>query len=145
MATETYYISGIAKFPRLKQPDEQYDNYSIGVILDPASEAEYANSGMQMKPRSWEGDTFITFRRPEKKLIKDELVKFGPPKVVDKDNNPITVLVGNGSKVTLKVIVYDSRKGKGHRLEAVRVDELVEFKPTPKADAPKEASKQMPF
>lgn len=57
--------------------------------------------------------------------IKKELVHFGPPKVIDKDGVPVTQLLGNGSEVVIKVVVYDSKKGKGHRLEAVQVHKLV--------------------
>ena len=37
----------------------------------------------------------------------------------------------NFSQVTVKVLVYDlkARPGVGHRLEAIRVDDLVEYKP----------------
>jgi hypothetical protein len=145
MATETYYISGLAKFPRLTKPDEKYDNYSIGVILDDKSRAQFKESGMQLTEREYDGDKFVTFRRPNSKAIKDELVKFGAPKVMDKDGNTITALVGNGSEVTAKVIVYDSAKGKGHRLEAVRVDKLIEFVPTPREGADLPTNGKMPF
>jgi hypothetical protein len=81
-------------------------------------------------------------------MIKDQLVAFGPPTVIDKDKNPVTALVGNGSKVTAKVAVYDTRMGKGHRLETVRVDELVEFVPEKKDAAAVPAgtpTRKMPF
>lgn len=147
MATETFYLSGKARYPRLTKPDDKYDLYSIGVILDAKSQAEFEASGMQMKPKSYNGDTFVTFRRPNKKIIKDELVKFGPPKVLDKDGKTITALVGNDSDVTVKVSVYDSAKGKGHRLDAVRVDNLIEFKPQPKEQpaASGESTQSIPF
>jgi hypothetical protein len=148
MATATHYISGTAEgFIRLNSPDEKYDNFYVGLSLNEASKAEFAASGMQMETKvSQEGKEFITFRRPNKKVIKDELVKFGAPKVIDKDSNPVTAFVGKGSELTLKVIVYDTVKGKGHRLEAVRVDKLVEYKPQPKeAAADGSPSKQMPF
>lgn len=148
MATETFYVSGTVEgFIRLNTPDEKYDNFYVGIALDDTSKATFAASGMQMKPKaSQEGKEFITFRRKNKAIIKDELVKFGPPKVLDKDNNPLTKFVGRGSKVTAKVIVYDTQKGKGHRLDAVRVDELVEYVPQKKDDAaPAGEPKKMPF
>jgi hypothetical protein len=147
MATNIYYFSGTAKFPRLGSTDD-WGNYSIGVILDPPSQAEFDVSGLRLQPREYDGDTFITFRRPDSKPIKGEIVKFGAPKVIDAAGTPVTALVGNGSKVTVKVAVYDSLKGKGHRLDTVRVDELVEYKPQPQmaAQATTEAPRrQMPF
>jgi hypothetical protein len=72
------------------------------------------------------------------------LVTYTPPEVLDKDNQPFTKLIGNGSTVTCKVIIYDTIKGKGHRLEAVRVDDWVEYVPegsqSPAGNVPK-----MPF
>lgn len=130
--TTTHYFTGIAHYPRLSRPDD-YGNYSVGVTLDAASQAELKASGLTLQDRSYNGATFTTFRRPQQKLIKQELVQFGPPVVIDKNNEPVTKMVGNGSKVTVKVIAYDSMKGKGHRLEKVRVDELIEYTPAPVA------------
>jgi hypothetical protein len=38
-----------------------------------------------------------------------------------------TDAIGNGSTVTAKLSIYDSKFGKGTRLEAVRVDEHVPY------------------
>lgn len=150
MATETLYLSGVVEGPiRLNSPDEKYDSFYVGLGLDAESQKTFDASGMQQQvvKSNETGKPFYFFRRPNKKVIKDELVKFGPPKVLDKDNNAVTDFVGKGSKVTIKVVVYDSRKGKGHRLEAVRVDELVKYEPKPKAEeaAGESAPKKMPF
>jgi hypothetical protein len=144
MATETYYLTGTAYFPRLTKVD-QYDNFSIGVDLDADSKAVYAESGMQMSEKAWQDKKFYTFRRPAKKVMKDELVKFGPPAVFDTNKQPINALLGNGSNVTVKVVVYDTIKGKGHRLEAIRVNNLIEFKPTPQDGSAPKATAAMPF
>jgi hypothetical protein len=134
MATTTHYFSGVARQLFLTRPD-QFGNYTVGVELDAASHTELANSGTTLKPRTWEGHTFVTFRRPKQKVIKDQLVQFGPPVVIDANGQPMTKMVGKGSKVTIKVVVYDSMKGKGHRLDTVRVDELVEYVPQPQPQA----------
>ena len=72
---------------------------------------------------------FLIFRRPAEKLIKGEVVKFDPPKVWDAKNQPFDGIIGNGSEATVKVMHYDTVKGKGHRWEAIRVDKLVEYNP----------------
>ena len=65
-----------------------------------------------------------------------------PPEVFDKDNQPIDpTTVGNGSKATVKLSVYDTGYGKGSRLEAVRVDELLVFVPEVKGEGEKNAFK----
>lgn len=127
MASKYYYLSGKAKWARLYSPDDMYKNYKIDVALDDESKAVFKESGMTMKTKVADDGEYITFRRPESKVIKDELVKFDPPLVTDVDGQKIDALVGNGSDVTIKVVVYDTVKGKGHRLEAVRVDNLIPY------------------
>lgn len=127
MATREVYLSGKAKWAKVYKPDEKYRNWTINVYLNPDSVKAYQASGMSMAYKEDDDGKFITFRRPEAKLIKNEMVKFAPPKVVNKDGEPISDNIGNGSDVTVKVLVYDTVKGPGHRLEAVRVDKLVEY------------------
>lgn len=156
MASSYYYLSGKAKWAKLFKPDDKYKNWQIQVYMDDESMKIFDGSGMSMNKKQDEDGTFVTFRRPEAKVIKDELVKFDPPVVVDADGNKLDQLVGNGSDVTIKVIVYDTMKGKGHRLEAVKVNKLVpyvkqETAPTASAEAmastakPQAALKAIPF
>lgn len=111
---------------------------------------------------------FITFRRPTKKVIRDEFVIFAPPEIsgaitvkyvdedgekirqfnkgdkkkiipVDEDGNEIKgeidwkneenrkFLIPNGSLVLANFSYYDTAKGKGHRLENIRVLEVKEY------------------
>lgn len=127
MATTEVYLSGKAKWAKVYKPDEKYRNWTINLYLDDDSLKKYKASGMSMAFKEDDDGSFVTFRRPEAKLIKNEMVKFTPPKVVNKDGEPISDNIGNGSDVTIKVIVYDTVKGPGHRLEAVRIDKLVEY------------------
>lgn len=156
MASSYHYLSGTAKWAKLFKPDDKYKNWQIQVYLDDASMKVFDDSGMTMQKKTDEDGIFVTFRRPEAKVIRDELVKFSPPEVIDGNGNKLEQLVGNGSDVTIKVIVYDTMKGKGHRLEAVKVNKLVpyvkqETAPTASAGAmastakPKAALKAIPF
>lgn len=150
MASSYYYLSGKAKWAKLFKPDEKYKNWQIQVYLDDASMKTYDESGMTMQKKQDDDGVFVTFRRPEAKVIRDELVKFSPPEVLDSEGNKSDQLVGNGSEVTIKVIVYDTMKGKGHRLEAVKVNKLVPYvkaEATTEAAAatPAAAKKAMPF
>lgn len=137
MASSYHYLSGTAKWAKLFKPDDKYKNWQIQVYLDDASMKVFDDSGMTMQKKTDEDGIFVTFRRPEAKVIKDELVKFSPPEVIDGNGNKLEQLVGNGSEVTVKVIVYDTMKGKGHRLEAVKVNKLVPYEK--KETAPAEA------
>lgn len=133
MATKTYYFSGEVMYPKLVTPDTKFNEqgiYCLDLFMDNDSWEKFEKSGAQLKVRDRDGRKFITFKRPAKKLIKGDVVDLGPPDVLNNDNSPFDMsksLVGNGSKVTVKVNIYDTMKGKGHTLEAVRVDYLVAY------------------
>ncbi len=129
MATTYLEVSGeISWANNLTELDTKYPSndgagkYRLNLRLDEASLDAYAKSGLRLRPK----DGVYSFRRPEFKVIKGEKVVFGPPKLT---GVPEGKLIGNGSTVTAKVVVYDTQMGKGHRLESVSVDNLIEYKP----------------
>lgn len=123
----TFYFEGKAKWAKVYKPDEKYNRYTIDVFLDEPSWASYRKSGLQLKTRDDPEDgKYVRFALAASRLVKDEIVK-AKPEVYDKDNNPITTDIGNGSKVTVKVETFDTKNGPGHRLVAVRVEELVPY------------------
>lgn len=86
--------------------------------------------GLQLKLREdQEGNKFVRLNRNHMVEIKGEEKVFGPPKIVDKDNKPLPldVYIGNGSEVICKLEVYDSKKGIAHRLDTVKVVDLVPY------------------
>jgi len=131
MARKNYYFSGIAKWAKVQEPQDNFDKtgkeYSIDLYLNPESLALFQESELRIKLYEDEDGKYVKFRRPETKIIKEEAVELGKPKVMLNDGTEIDDLVGNGSEVVCKVSVYDTRMGKGHQLEAVRVDNLVEY------------------
>ena len=129
MATTYHYFTGKTKWAKVRKPDPKYDNFQVPLYLDDASKAEFAKTGLRLRFKSDEDGEFVTFRRPVSKMFKDGETVFGPPAVENPDGTEFEGLIGNGSTLTVKVSVYDSAMGKGHRLEAVRVDELVEYNP----------------
>jgi len=127
---QSWYFTGKAKWAKLKKPDEKYKKWTIDLYMDEKNMADFKRSGLQLKvkeDRDGEGD-FVTFGRPIGKLWKGEFVEMVAPTVLDSNGNPTDVAIGNGSIVTVKVAVYDTVKGKGHTLEGVRIEELVEYK-----------------
>lgn len=122
-----YYFQGTIKWAKVHTPDPKFGNYEVNLYPDKPSWAAFKRSGLELKIREDDDGKFITLRRPDKKLIKNEIKEFGPPKVMTADLEKFDGNIGNGSKVTVKVNVYDTQKGKGHRLEAIRIDELVEY------------------
>lgn len=153
MASKELTLTGIAKWVRAYQPDEKYNNYTIDLYMDDRSFNDFLSSGSQVNVKQNEDGRFVTFRRPHVKLIKNDMVVFGPPAVgaVNPDTGKFELWgeyvdatskqsrqvfkpkegspsIGNGSTVTVAVEIYDTQKGSGTRLNAIRVDNLVEYK-----------------
>ena len=129
MATKFIDLTGKVKWVKVRKPDEKYNNWTLNFYPDDRSRKIYDESGLQIRYKQDDDGEFLIFRRPAEKLIKGEVVKFDPPKVWDAKNQPFDGIIGNGSEATVKVAVYDTIKGKGHRWEAIRVDKLVEYNP----------------
>lgn len=130
MSTSTVYATGTAKWARVYrgQEDTKFGvKYSIELFPDEKSLHNLKASGSRVKARENEDGVFFKFVRDATKEIKGEMKDLGPPKVVDSEGKAFSQLIGNGSKVTVKLAIYDSRFGKGTRLEAVRVDEHIPY------------------
>lgn len=119
--TKWVYLKGTCEYYRNKTPNE-YGAYSLRIKLDDPE--AYKATGIQV---AMDEEDCVWFRRPKVKLIKNDLVEFGPPLTVDNspEPQPLDALVGKGSKIEAKVKYYPTAKGVGHTLEAVKVFELV--------------------
>lgn len=128
MATKTYYFSGVCEWFK---KDDEYRKHSLDLYMDEPSWEKFEKSGAQLKRREKNGRRFVSFGRSFEKMIKGEVKTLGPPLIIDVDGESIELKkIGNGSSVTCKVNVYDTPKGKGTELVAVRVDNLIEYNPT---------------
>lgn len=138
MATQYYYFKGTAYWAKHQdfQYEEEFNKWSIDVELDEESQKLFGESKCQVSPVKKpvnEGAFQIQFRRPGSKEIKGELVEFEPPKTMIKkgdDWEDYVGNIGNGSEVVVKVAVYDTSRGKGHRLESIGITNLVEYEPS---------------
>lgn len=123
--TKYYTFNGTMQYNRLKSPDD-YGNYTARLAFDDQSEIDrYNNSGIQV---TMSEDNMVYFRRSDQKLIKKELIDFGPPKIVqliDGQEIPFDGMIGAGSKVALRVRAYPTQKGPGHQLDEVVIKKLV--------------------
>jgi len=150
MASKTYEFTGICRWAKLDKPDQKYDKYSIEVKLDEAGAALYKQAGC-MGRASKDGEGYYTFRRdPKGKVWQDNVqVPAGKPLVIDPQGNPIHELLGNGSKVTVKILAYDYNnsfgKGVGTRLEAVCVNELIKYEKQAQAVTGVEGKPRIPW
>lgn len=158
MATNYYNFKGLAKWAKVYEPDSYSgaENWKINLYFKDDKElSNFQKTGLDLKIRDdkdGEGK-YVTFRRPTKKTIKDDIIFFCPPAIRGKvsvnylnDNDEVirqyvkgeykgkvtrdgdAVLIGNGSKISVNVCIYDTAKGKGHRLESITVYELVDYK-----------------
>ena len=127
--TEVHYLSGTAYWAKVHTPDPKYNRYTVDLALTDDSLKKFKELGLGLKLRKNEetGESIIRLARPVSKIIKGDLVTFPGPKIVDKNNAEITDLIGNGSKVVCKIVVYPTVKGPGHRLDAMMVTDLVKF------------------
>ncbi len=123
----------MTKWAKVRSPDEKYDNYQVPLYLTPESWALFKESECQLKEYTDDDGKYVVFKRRVREFnyAKKEDVENGPPdiKIFDgKEYVPLPeALIGNGSLVTVRVDVYDTRNGKGHRLVSVGVDKLVEY------------------
>lgn len=135
MADQYYYFTGTCKWAKLQSPDEMYDTFNVCLYMDEESEKAFDSSPFTMNYRTDDDGRFIRFRRANApKEVRGRLVHpGGKPLVMDKEGNVFDGLVGNGSNVTVKILAYPykygSKSGFGHRLEAVKINELVEYEP----------------
>lgn len=137
MATKTYLFTGKTKWAKPTKLDEKFDNYQMPLYMDEKSWADFKESGArtEIKKDKDTGEEFTTFKRRHKEMNwkKGEMQENGPAKVFIKNDEgeyvPFDGLIGNGSEVSVRVDVFDTRNGKGHRLVSVGVDKLVEYNP----------------
>jgi hypothetical protein len=137
MATKYYIFKGKTKWCKVRdfQKDPEYDNYQVPLYMTDESWEDFRKSGLRLVPKKDDDGTFVTFKRKHSEFNnfrKEEQIN-GPPKVfLLKDGEYVPYdegHVGNGSEITVKVEVYDTKKGAGHRLVSIGVDSLVEYNP----------------
>lgn len=129
MAKTTLTFSGKSKWAKVYKPDGKFSpddpKYSIDVALSMEDFMKFKSFKVRNDGKPEDGKMWVTFRRKSSE---------GKPTIVDKDGNAFDKNIGNGSDVTVKILIedFESKKyGKlvRSRLEAVRVDNLVEYVP----------------
>ena len=149
MASETTKITGIAQwakvFPHSKDKNEDFHGpggaYTLDLVVEQEELDKFVATGSRTKPRATDDGVVVKFKR---KHTHPSIEVFGgPPQVVDADANEWDgSLIGNGSEVEVAFTVYDTKMGKGTRLEGVRVINHVELPPLEDAEG---GQKKLPF
>lgn len=131
MATKIFYFSGPCKWAKVYQPDDYGGDlrYKVNLYLNKADLRTLADSGSKVKVKEDDDGKYVTFSRKQSQEINGEVKELGPPLVIDAEKNPFDAEIGNGSEVTVKVAIYDTRMGKGTRMEGIRVDKHVPYDP----------------
>jgi hypothetical protein len=142
MANSDYvFLKGKTKWFRARTPDK-YGKWAH--VLYPVPESLEVIQNLQKEKDGVQGiknvlkkdeDGYnLTIGRPTNKMIRGKVVGFEPPLVLEADGKtPLTnTLVGNGSDITTKVVVYTypiatGGKGKAMRWESTRVDNLIPY------------------
>jgi hypothetical protein len=139
--TEYEYFQGKAHWAKLNTPDLQFNNWNVKVYLTPDSYDKFMKlrepkggvDGILNEVRQEEDGYSVVFRRPCSKTWLGKETLLPPPIVVDKDGNPFSGGIGNGSDITVKCERYTYnkpfKKGKGTaiRMMGVRIDNLVPY------------------
>jgi hypothetical protein len=144
MATESVYLQGKAKWVRVSTPD-MYGKYAMVLYPNEESLAKIKKlkeiqtingrqyEGLKNKLRRDEDGDSMAFGCHAEKIIKGVRRLYAAPMILDKDNLPIHVNVGNGSEVTIKIETYSYQPpgskigGTAARLVSIRVDKLVPY------------------
>jgi hypothetical protein len=144
MATQYVTLRGIAKWAKLREDNlaETFEvtRAELDFYPDPASMILLKNTGSMVEVKEDEDGKFVKFRRPryvkfkDRKTGEEKTEDAGLPRVgmgLDENGNliPYDGLIGNGSKVDVKIAVRPSKFGKSTRLEAVNILDLVEYSP----------------
>jgi hypothetical protein len=127
-----YYFTGISNWAKVHDPVPAFDpnkpmEYKIDLIMDDSSWERFDKTGSTLKKRTSPQGEYVTFRRPCEEVDDNGYPVPVKIQVLDKDNNPTTAPIGNGSKVTCKVEIFKTKMGYKNKLVSVRVDDLVEY------------------
>lgn len=162
--TKYVKIPGKASWHHIYKPDDyaNAETYKFSLVVNQATKELIQKYDLQGEFKQHEsGDEVYTFRRPAEKVILKKFVSFAPPTIYNKDGSVLCAykyngevvqsvdqsvswdkfeptgeqpLIGHGSDVVLDVCVYDTFKGKGARLQSVKLIDLIEY--VPQSDVP---------
>lgn len=145
MAEQKLKLHGKIKWAKVTMAtlDSKYGppESNIQFYPDEASLILLKSAGSRVEVKEDPEGRFVKLKRPFTRTFNDKVTKepvtieIGLPAVgkgLNEDGTliPFTGLIGNGSEVDVKVSIYDTKQyGKGTRLEAINILNLVEYNP----------------
>ena len=124
-------LEGVAMWASIISPNDKFEPvYTINVVIDDKEAKEFASKGHKIKETEM-GPSVVVRRK-----VQDNKGNSRPiPKLVDRDKQPLTEYVGNGSKVKVQYHEWETTNSfgsfKGLDLQAVQVLDLVVYNPGP--------------
>lgn len=111
-------------------PQGQPSRYQWKVMFRPDQESlmkvmDMQSKGVKNQLKKDERGYYVNFNRPTAKPTKKGEIKFEAPKVVMADGTPVTTLIGNGSKGSIKVELYQHGTPNGGKAYAARWDSAI--------------------
>lgn len=121
-------IEGIASYAYLSRPqtDKTFGTTRYTITLAVDSETAERLAEHMSKPGKKNEDGTTTIKITSKATLEDGTVKL-PIRVVDINKEPITDIVGDGSRVRVLASTYENKFGKFLGLNKVQVLELVPY------------------
>ena len=121
-------VSGKAMWASVTSPQTRFvpHNYTITVVVDEEQASQFEADGYSVRETD-DGKVVVMKRRYER---NDGTIN-PVPICVDKDKEPFTDRIGNGSDVVVQYRGYENQFGKFLELQGVQVMELVEYDPLP--------------
>lgn len=141
-STEDLFMRGKFKYMKHIRPDPMYPD-KWATLFYPSQDdlpklRELKKSGIMNHMKMDDDGEYMNFSRPLEKNWKGKKEALTPPRVVDKENIPIMVPVGNGSDGVIHLEVYQfqdkQRPGqfkKAARWVGARIDNHVKYDPNP--------------
>lgn len=140
--TEDLMMTGKFKYMKHLRPDPRYpDKWATLFYPDEQSMPELLalkKKGIMNHLKMDDDGQYMNFSRPLEKTWAGKKEALTPPRVVDKEGQPVEVLVGNGSDgvIHLEIYQFQDKQRPGFfkhaaRWKGARIDNLIKYDPNP--------------
>jgi hypothetical protein len=132
MATEYILFTGKGKWVKTNQLN-QYGKWSLNLYMDSENVDRFKAMKVKNHLKKDEEGYYVQFSRNPDRKVGGKTIAMPPPIVLDKDNVPTLVAIGNGSDLTVKIERYGYKNPQTKaeeyacRIHAVRIDNLVPY------------------
>jgi|TARA_R100001530_G_scaffold31059_1_gene24474 hypothetical protein len=122
-------VEGTAYWAAVKVPNTYFEPaYTVNLVVDPEVAESFKSQGFNIKQME-EGPALVIKRKVDG---PNGLIRRAPD-LLDRQKNPMDVVVGNGSRVRVQYTAYpwehNGRTGKSLDFCKMQVIDLVEFQP----------------